>query len=1087
MIAFFTRNGVAANLLMVAIMLAGVYALFSKTIPLEVFPEFESRTVSISVAYRGATPEEVEESVVIRIEEAIADVEGIEEIVSTAGSSGGTVNVEVDEDYDIREVRDDLEVRVNSIQNFPPGDAESVTVRHAQSSRWVISVVLSGDLSERDLAALGAEVRDGITNLPDVTSAELQGVRPFEISIEIDETALKRYGLTFNEIVQALRSSSIDVPAGTLETTAGEIVLRTKGRAYNKQQFEEITLLALENGTRLNIGDVARVTDGFDENPFIARMNGKRCILIAVFREGNQSAIRIADQVREHMASISGRLPGGVNVDYWSDSSKIVRGRLNTLLDSGWKSMVFVFVLLTLFLRPSLAMWVVIGIPVCFLGAFALMPWVDVSINIVSLFGFILVLGVVVDDAIVTGENIYTHQKTKSDKVEAAVVGAQEVALPVVFGVLTTMLAFVPLFFMSGFHGAWMPQIATIVILVLAFSLIESKLILPSHLTHSPRHWIKGVLRFFVGNKVTGWIGRGYGGFSTFQQKVAGSIEVFVRKVFQPALNFALANRYIVLSVFLGVLIILIGGFKGGRIKQVSFPRVESERATCRLTMQEGTPFEVTEKYVLMMEDVVNEMKKEYVGEDGVSVIEEIFSSIGGQGVSSSRSSSRTGQSHQGEVVFFITPPEDRKLKIGTNAIAAEWRERIQKRGGIVGAKELYFRAEIGRGGDPIEVQLRSPHIADLTAAAAEVRGKLETYEGLFDVSDDLDESRAEIQLRIRPEAEQFGLTMSDLARQVRQAFFGEEIQRLQRNRDEVRVMLKYPEADRKSIASLESMMIRTAGGQEVPFTSVADAVIGQSFPRIERINRNRAVEVSADANKEIVDLDAIREDMGEWMKTTLSKYPGMTYGFEGEAKEERENSGGMWLGMALIVFGIYAMLAIPFRSYTQPLIVMSVIPYGLIGAVLGHMIEDFIKRDSSGMPLSFLSYFGMLALSGVVVNDSLVLVDYINRRRRAGATVFEAVSSAGAARFRAIILTSATTFAGLFPLIRMQATQAQFLIPMAVSLGYGILFATVITLFLVPINYLIMDDIGKGLRSLMSRESAGRKEGSGEIPTAST
>jgi multidrug efflux pump subunit AcrB len=476
--------------------------------------------------------------------------------------------------------------------------------------------------------------------------------------------------------------------------------------------------------------------------------------------------------------------------------------------------------------------------------------------------------------------------------------------------------------------------------------------------------------------------------------------------------------------------------------------------------MQEGTPFEVTEKYILMMEDIVEDMKAKHIGADGISVIEDILVSIGGQGVSSSRSRARTGQSHQGELVFFITPPEERQYEIGTRELANEWRDEIQKRGGIVGAKELYFRAEIGRGRDPIEVQLRGQDIDDLTAAAAEVREKLETYEGLYDISDNLDESRDEIQLRIRPEAEQFGLTMADLARQVRQAFFGEEIQKIQRNRDEVRVMLRYPLEDRKSIAALESMMIRTSDGRAVPFATVAEAVIEKSFPRIERIDRNRAVEVSADADKEVVDLDLVRADLTEWMPSILAKYPGMNFSFEGEARDERENSGGIFLGAMMVVFGIYAMLAIPFRSYVQPLMVMAVIPYGLIGAVAGHLIEDFIKQDTSGMPLSFLSYFGMLALSGVVVNDSLVLVDYINRRRRAGDDVFAAVSTAGAARFRAIILTSATTFAGLFPLIRMEATQAQFLIPMAVSLGYGILFATMITLFLVPINYLILHDI---------------------------
>ncbi|MEM7601083.1 MAG: efflux RND transporter permease subunit, partial [Verrucomicrobiota bacterium] len=831
MIGFFARNGVAANLLLVGIILAGVYALSSKKIPLEVFPEFESRTISVSVNYRGATPEEVEESVVIRVEEAISDVEGIEDMLSTANSSGGNVTIEVDEDYDMREVQDLIESRIDGLEDFPPGDAENVVIRRSEASRWVISLVISGPLSEHDMTQLGMQLRDAVVELPEVTNAQLQGVRPHEVSIEIDENALLKYNLTFNQVAQALRQSSIDVPAGTLETISGEVALRTKGRAYNQKQFEDITLIAREDGTRVTIGDVAVVNDGFNENPFVARMNGERSVLIPVFREGNQSAIQIADEVKSFMADYKSKLPPGVSISYWSDTSEVVRGRLDTLLDSAWKSMLFVFILLTLFLRPSLAFWVVLGIPVCFMGAFAIMPMVGVSINVVSLFGFILVLGVVVDDAIVTGENIYTRQKEISDPVEASIVGTKEVTLPVIFGVLTTMLAFVPLFFMSGFHGAWMPQIATIVIIVLAFSLVESKLILPSHLTHSPRRWIKGGLKFFIGNRLTREAGRLYGYFSRFQEVISGSIEWFVRVAFQPALNFVLRNRYTVLSVFLGTLIILVGAFQGGRIKQVSFPRVESEKATCRLTMQEGTPYEVTEEYVMMMEDIVMDMKEKYVGPDGISVIENVFSSIGGQGVASSKARSKTGQSHQGEVVFEITPPENREIEIGTRELATEWREEIQKRGGIVGAKELFFRAEIGRGRDPIEVQLRGKNVEHLAEAAGLVRERMETYEGLFDVSDSLDESREEIQLRIKPEAELIGLTMSDLARQVRQAFFGEEIQKIQRDRDEVRVMLRYPLEDRKSIAALESMMIRTADGRAVPFTSVADAVIEQSFP----------------------------------------------------------------------------------------------------------------------------------------------------------------------------------------------------------------------------------------------------------------
>ncbi|MEM9281544.1 MAG: efflux RND transporter permease subunit [Verrucomicrobiota bacterium] len=1078
MIAFFARNGVAANLLLVAIVLAGAFALVMKRIPLEVFPEFESRNIYVAVSYRGATPEEVEESVVIRIEEAIADVEGIEEMTSTANTSGGSVVVEVDDDYDLREIKDELQARVDALEDFPPGDAENVVIRRVENSRWVISVVIRGDLNEYDLAQLGAELRDELVGLEEVTSAQLAAVRPYEIAIEIDENALRKYGLSFSQVSQALRQSSIDLPAGTLETVSGEVALRTRGRAYTQEEFEAITLVARRDGTRITVGDVAKVKDGFDENPFVARLNGERCVLVSVFREGNQSAIQIADDVKNFMVGYQEQLPDGVTISYWNDSSRIVEGRLLTLLDSGWKSMLFVFLLLTLFLRPSLALWVVIGIPVCFMGAIALMPWFDVSINVVSLFGFILVLGVVVDDAIVTGENIHTRQQDIDDKVEAAIVGTKEVTLPVVFGVLTTMLAFVPLFFMSGFNGEWMPQIATIVILVLAFSLVESKFVLPSHLTHSPRHWLKNFILFFFGRSITDWLARGYRHFSRFQQSVANSLIWFVRKAYQPALNWSLRNRYVVLSMFLGGLVLIGGILFGGRISQVSFPRVESERATCRLTMQEGTPYEVTEKYVMMMEDIVLDMKAKYVGPDGVSVIEDVFSSIGGQGVSSSKSRSRTGQSHQGEVVFFITPPEERQIEVGTRQLAEEWRTELQKRGGIVGAKELYFRAEIGRGRDPIVVQLRGEDMRHLTEAASRVKERFESYEGLFDISDSLDEIRDEIQLKIRPEAEQYGLTVSDLARQVRQAFFGEEIQKIQRGREEVRVMLRYPREERESVAALERMMIRTASGEAVPFSSVAEAVIGESVPRIERAHRNRIVEVSTDADKEVADLDAIREDLAAWLPGVLRDYPGMRYSFEGEARDERENAKSVWIGMALIIFGIYAMLAIPFRSYTQPFMVMSVIPYGLIGAVIGHVIEGYFKRDLGGMPLSFLSYFGMLALSGVVVNDSLVLVDYINRRRRAGDSVLQAVSTAGAARFRAITLTSATTFAGLFPLIRMDATQAQFLIPMAVSLGYGILFATLITLILVPVNYLIMHDIKQLFRRAIGSDESPSSEG---------
>ncbi|MGY8688659.1 MAG: efflux RND transporter permease subunit [Verrucomicrobiales bacterium] len=1053
MIAWFAKNGVAANLMMFAIMITGLGTLYMGNIPVEVFPALEINQLSIQVPYRGGTPEEVEESVLTRIEEAIIDVEGIEKIVAIASESGANVSVEIADGYDRRDVLDDVKNRVDAISTFPV-EAERPRISLAQGWRSVINVVLFGDLSERDLKELGKQIRDDIGNLPEVSAADLQGTRPYEIAIEIDESNLQRYRLTFDQVAQALRSSSIDVPAGTLKTDSGQVVLRTKARAYTGAEFEDIVILTAEDGTRVKLGDIAKVTDGFDESPLLARFNGRRCVLIMVSREGNQNAITISEKVKDYMAVRSSTLPPGVELSYWTDSAKIVKGRLDTLVDSASKSLLLVFLVLTLFLRPSLALWVVIGIPVCFLGAISLMPFLGVTINIMSLFGFILVLGVVVDDAIVTGENIYTKQKLGLSPEEASIQGAREVALPVIFGILTTVLAFVPLLFGTGFHGKAQAHIALIVIPVLMFSLIESKLILPSHLSHSLRHIVKGIAGFFMPKALVRLCSRGYGVFSRFQMKVAGGLEWFVRNVYQPVLSVALVYRYVTIAIFLAGFAIVYAMIMSGVVRYVSFPRVQSERATATLSMQEGTPYEVTKGHIDRIQSIAADMKEEYRDDDGSYVIRDILSAVGGQGVASTRRASSSGQEHLGEVSFYVVAPEDRASTITSSDFANEWRKRI---GPILGAKELNFRAVIGRGGDPIDIELTGPTLESLTEVSGKIKAHLSEYPTLFDISDSVDETNNEIRLKIRPSAENFGLTEAALARQVRQAFYGDEIQRIQRGRDEIRVMLRYPEQRRKTLASLEGMRIRTPDGQEVPFTAVAEAINGKSFPRIQRIDRHRAINVRADADKDKADIPTITASITEFLDELLLGYSGVSYSFEGEAREARENGNTTKIGGILLIFGIYTMLAIPFRSYVQPLIVMSVIPFGLVGAVLGHMIH--------GLSLSMLSFFGMLALAGVVVNDSLVLVDFINRRCREGVKTLDAAFEGGGARFRAIILTSFTTFAGLYPLITLKSTQAQFLIPMAVSLGYGVLFATFITLFLVPINYLILDDIKKLFR----------------------
>jgi len=1032
-ISWFTRNGVAANLLMATIIMAGVFTVAYR-VPLEVFPDFAIDRITVNMPYRGATPSEVEEGVVIRIEEAIQDLEGIEEIISTSSEGVASVMIEVDSSYDPRELLDDVKNRIDAISTFP-AETEKPIMNVAQRSSRVINVVVSGNLSERELRLLGEQVRDEIANLPGITQVALKAVRPYEISIEVAENTLRRHGLSFDQITRAVRNSSLDLPAGAIKTRGGEVLLRTKGQAYVQEDFEKIILLTREDGTRLTLGDVATIRDGFEETPLLARFNGKQAVMIDVSRVGDQNAIHLAQTVKDYIAEAQSRMPPGVELSYWQDRAKIVKSRLNTLTDSALVGGFLVFLLLTLLLRFSLAFWVCLGIPVSFLGAMALMPFMGVTINIVSLFAFILVLGIVVDDAIVVGENIFTHLQHNEDPVEASIKGAQEVAVPVIFGILTTMIAFIPLLMIGGNRGKIFFQIPAIVIPVLLFSLVESKLILPAHLKHLK-----------VGRVDRKKMNR----FAQWQRKIADGFEYLILTYYKPLLAVAMKRRYLTLSIFIGVFILFLGVVMSGRIRFTYFPRVQSERATARLDMPLGTPAEITASHVDRIEAAAEKLRNKYVDpQTGENVIEHILATIGGESFGGGRGGGRGGQSHKGEVVFQIVPPEDRSSEVTSIQLVSEWRKLI---GVIPGAEELNFRAEIGRGGDPIDIQLTGSSFEDLSEMVKVVEDRLQQYPGIFDITNTFQDGKQEIILAIKPEAEHLGLTMSDLARQVRQAFFGQEAQRIPRGRDDVRVMIRYPEDERRSLANLETMRIRTPEGIEVPFSSVAEAQMGRGFSSIRRVNRNRTINIKADVNKKEANLAGIKEDLTQFLPRIVSQYPGVNWSFEGEAKEQRESFGSLYSGAIFVLFAIYAMLAIPFKSYMQPLIVMSVIPFGLVGAVLGHLLM--------GMNLSILSIFGMLALTGVVVNDSLVLVHYVNSRRKENMTLEDAVRTAGVARFRPIILTSLTTFAGLSPLILEKSTQAQFLIPMAVSLGFGILFATCITLVLIPINYLILEDI---------------------------
>ncbi|MEM9384335.1 MAG: efflux RND transporter permease subunit [Pseudomonadota bacterium] len=1031
LIDWFARNDVSANLLMFTILAAGFMTV--RSLPLEVFPAFEIDVVNVRVPFPGATPVEAEQGITIKIEEAIYEIEGIKRLRSTAGEGLGSVTAEIDRGYDAQDVLDEIKVQVDAISTFPV-DAEKPVIYIPKTGFEVVDVVLHGELPEAELRQLAERVRDDVANLPGITQVSLSGVRDYEISIEVSDTTLREYGLTFEQVAQAIRRSSLDLAAGQIRSPSGDIVLRTQGQAYERLDFEGITVRGAD-GTRIPLSEIAVVRDGFSEEPLASAFDGEGAAVIEVGRVGEQSAIEIATTVKAYVERAASTLPPGVAITVWDDDSEIVKARLGTLTKSAIQGGLLILILLTLFLRWSVALWVVVGIPVCFMGGIALMPVFGVTINILSLFAFILVLGIVVDDAIVTGENIYTHLRAGEPPEQAAIRGTQEIALPVTFGVLTTVAAFTPLFFIEGARGKLFSQFPLIVIPVLLFSLVESKLILPAHLKHARSHAMRD---------------DDVGLLTRVQRRIADSLEWFVRSVYQPFLDLAMRYRYVVLASFVALGMLTFATVASGNLRFVFFPRVPSETARASLTMPTGTSFEVTQVAARRMGEAADALREEFVdpatGESVITHIYEIVGATGGGGFGSTEPSGSA--SNVARVLVELTPAEQRPDGPTTRDVVASWRKRI---GTIPGAEDLNLRAEFARGGAPIDVQLTGQDFDELRVVAAQVRERLATYPGVFDVTDDFEAGKSEIELALKPQVESLGLTLEDLASQVRQAFFGLEVQRVQRGREEVRVYLRYPRVDRESIATLESMTIRTASGTEVPFEEVALASKGRGFASITRVDRTRKVSVTADVDKESADVEGIKTDLNTWLAGELTTLPSVRFSLEGEAAEQRESFGSLFTGIPFVLFGIYVLLAVPFRSYLQPLIVMLVIPFGVIGAMLGHMIM--------GLPLSFVSALGMLALSGVVVNDSLVLVDYVNQRRREGASVREAVYAAGGARFRPVLLTSLTTFAGLMPLIFEKSTQAQFLVPMAVSLGFGILFATAITLLLIPMNYLVLDD----------------------------
>lgn len=1028
-IAWFTDNPVAANLLMVFLLVAGLAMGVSSKV--EIFPETSLDIIRISTPYPGASPAEVEEGVVRRIEERIAGLAGIERIDSTSREGSGTVTVEVMQGWDLQSLLDEIKAEVDRITTLPD-EAEEPLVREVTRRRDVLDLAIYGDAPESTIKYLAEQIRDDITNLSGVTLASLEGVRESEIHIEVGETTLRRYGLTLGQVAEAVRKGSLDLPAGSIKTAGGEILIRTKGRRYLGEEYGDIPVITKSDGTKVRLDDIAELKDGYEDTDLFARFQGKPAAIINVYRVADQNALKVADAVKAYVETIRPTLPDGIRIDIRRDRSNILKSRIELLTKNLLFGLVLVILMLALFLDLRLAFWVTLGIPVSFATGFLFLPNFDVSINMISLFAFIMVLGIVVDDAIIVGENVFRYYEEGKPALSGAVEGTVEVGRPVVFSVLTTIVAFWPLLMAGGTMGKLMRNIPIVVMVVLVGSLVESLFILPAHLRHSREKAIHRDQR---------------------REKAAARwLKQFIYGPYARLTTFCVEWRYATVALGISLILITMGLWSGGWIKFTFFPKVEGDTLRASLTMPVGTPVQqtqaVAERLIRAGEAAIAEAGKDRPS-GAPPLLEYTMALVGTQ-----RGGGRG--SHLAEIRMQLLDGEERG-DISALTLNRMWREHA---GPIPEAESVLFRGTLHSTGNPVEVHLSSDNNDQLIAASEMLKSELGKIPGVFDIDDSFLPGKTEMQLQLKPAASLLGLTLNDLARQVRDAFYGAEALRLQRDQDEVKVKIRYPDAERRSLSNIESMYIRAPDGTEVPFSQVAEVRMEEGYASIQRAQRRRVIKVFADVDESVANANEIRQNLiADFLPRLAAEYPDTRYTLEGEGKEQKDAFADVYRGFVIALFCIYALLAIPFKSFAQPIIVMSAIPFGIIGAIFGHLIMGF--------NVSIMSVFGLVGLSGVVVNDSLVLIHRANRIRQDGFSVRDSAVLAGCMRFRAVILTSLTTFAGLTPMLLERSIQAQFLIPMAVSLGFGVLFATFITLLMIPCGYVIQEDLQNVARRL--------------------
>ena len=975
-ISWMTRNPVTSNIIMLILVLGGLLQIFN--IRQEFLPNAELDFVTITVPYPGASPEEAEQSVVLAVEEAVRGLDGVKEVTARANEGSGTVTVEMMPGHDLGRLSQDIQGEVDRITTFPE-DAEEPIISVSSTRREVLTVIVSADTADTVLREVTEQVRDGLIQSPGITQVELSNVRNYEISIEIPQDSLRAYNLTLQNVADIIARSSVEMPGGGMKTTSGEILVRVRDRRDYGEQFGQIPLITGPDGTQVLLEDVAEIRDSFNDSDQFTYFNGKPALTMSVYRIGKETPISVEKATLEVLDQLKTHLPVGIEMEIWNSRADMFRQRMELLLRNGLIGLILVFIVLGFFLEMRLAFWVMLGIPISFLGALLIMPAIGLSINMVSMFAFILALGIVVDDAIVVGENIYHHHQDGMPFLRAAIKGTRQIAMPVTFSILTNVVAFMPLYFVPGTMGKFFAAIPLVVCTTFIISLVEALFVLPAHLAHQKERE------------------------------------------------------------------------KSGRMGFQLFPSVESDVALCSFKLPYGAPVEQTQaihdRIVKAGEALVREIEEQ----TGQPQIKGYLSQIGNTG------------GHSGSVTFDLVDAEERP--VSTSEFVQRWRK---KAGSLPGIDTIRFRADSGGPGsrsDALTIELSHRDIAVLEQASLELADVLGEYSMVSDIDSGVTPGKPQIDFTLKSEGRSLGLTSFEVARQVRHAYYGAEAIRQQRGRNEIKVMMRLPEAERETEFSLESMIIRTPAGTEVPLREVVNMERGRAYTTINRRNGHRTITVSGNVtpkSKAPLVLDDLKKATLPELKQT---YPGLTYSFEGRQADQQESVVGLLKGLLGAIVLIYVILAIPFKSYSQPLIIMVSIPFGIVGAVIGHLLM--------GYSLSVISIFGIVALSGVVVNDSLVLIDFFNQKRREGLSVHDSIMAAGIQRFRPIVLTTLTTFFGLLPMIFEQSRQARFLIPMAISLGFGILFATFITLVLIPSLTMILEDLGNLRKRLVAWHSA--------------